>query len=340
MLVDCSTVILCFNSPATLEAPFLRPTLLLFSRAQRLRAESTGNRPRDARAPAIENGHFVTRDGSVLRLAHWEAATPHAIIIAVHGMNDYSNAFAIPAPLWAKKGIITYAYDQRGFGRSEKIGLWADTDVMRLDLVDFVDIMRSRHPGLPVVVLGESMGGAVALSAFASINPPRAQACILVAPAVWGWSALPLAYRIALWVAVYTLPWWGLTGEGRHLRSTDNDEVQRAYKSDPLFLKTTRTDALYRLVSLMGEAAKAASHLGTLPVLLLYGGNDQIIPRLATEVFAAMLGPNATVKFYPEGYHMLLRDYAGAAHAADVAEWTEAIAQQKALCKHCVRYPG
>jgi hypothetical protein len=92
-----------------LNLPVLRLTPPVFSRPQRLRAEGAGTRPRDARAPAIESNHFVTRDGSVLRLAHWEAATPHAIIVAVHGMNDYSNAFAIPAPLWAQKGITTYA---------------------------------------------------------------------------------------------------------------------------------------------------------------------------------------------------------------------------------------
>ena len=199
---------------------------------------------------------------------------------------------------------------------------------MRLDVVDFVEVIRLRHPGLPVVVLGESMGGAVALSAFASTDPPRANACVLVAPAVWGWSALPFAYRVALWIAVHTLPRWGLTGDGRHLRSTDDGDVQRAYKGDPLFLKATRTDALYRLVGLMGKGAAAASHLGKVPVLLLYGRQDQIIPRLATEVFAAMLGPNATVKFYPEGYHMLLRDHAGAAHAQDIAEWIDAVTQQ------------
>jgi acylglycerol lipase len=311
-----------------LKLPVLRLTRPVLSGARRLTAVAGRTRLREARTPAIENGHFVTRDGLALRLCHWDAPTPRAIIVAVHGMNDYSNAFAIPAPLWAQKGITTYAYDQRGFGRSPQIGLWPDADVMRLDVTDFVDVVRSLHPGLPVVVLGESMGGAVALSAFASANPPAAQACVLVAPAVWGWSALPFAYRVALWIAVHVLPRWGLTGEGHHLRSTDNDDVQRAYKSDPLFYKTARTEAIYRLVELMGKGVNAASHLGTLPVLLLYGGNDQIIPRLATEVFAAMLGPNATVKFYPDGYHMLLRDHAGAAHAEDVAEWIEAITQQ------------
>ena len=301
-------------------------TLRLFGRARRLHAVADLTQARNARTPAIENNHFVTRDGLALSLAHWDAAISRAIIVALHGMNDYSNAFAIPGPLWAQKGITTYANDQRGFGHSREVGLWPDAEMMRLDVGDFVDVIRLRHPGLPVVVLGESMGGAVALSAFASTNPPCAQACVLVAPAVWGWSALPFAYRVALLIAVHTLPRWGLTGEGRHLRSTDNDDVQRAYKGDPL--KATRTDALYRLVGLMGKGAAAASHLGKVPVLLLYGGRDQIIPRLATEVFAAMLGPNATVKFYPEGYHMLLRDHAGAAHAQDIAEWIDAVTQQ------------
>ena len=128
--------------------------------------------------------------------------------------------------------------------------------------------------------------------------------------------------------AVHTLPWWGLTGEGRNIRSTDNEDVLRAYSSDPLFLKSTRTDALYRMFELMAKGAAASSHLGALSVLLLYGGKDQIIPRGATELFAKMLGPAAMVKFYLDGYHILLRDHAGAARTADIAVWIHAVTQQ------------
>jgi alpha-beta hydrolase superfamily lysophospholipase len=173
------------------------------------------------------------------------------------------------------------------------------------------------------------MGGAVALSAFASTKPPMAQGCVLVGPAVWGWSALPFLYRAALWLAAHTLPRWGLTGAGRHIRATDNDFVTRAYGRDPLFQKATRADSVYGLVTLMGEGSRAGAHLGTLPVLLLYGGNDQIIPRAATLVFAKLLGPSAKVIFYPEGFHMLLRDRAGAACAMDVVEWIESIARKE-----------
>ena len=121
----------------------------------------------DARM-GIAADRYITRDGLELGLMHWDAEKPAAIIVALHGMSDYSNAFALPAPWWAAHGITTYAYDQRGFGRSPETGLWAGGDVMRRDLDDFVGVVRRRNPGLPVFVLGESMGGAVAMTAFAS----------------------------------------------------------------------------------------------------------------------------------------------------------------------------
>ena len=60
-------------------------------------------------------------------------------------------------------------------------------------------------PGVPVFVLGESMGGAVAMTAFASDTPPRADGLILVAPAVWGRQTMPFSYRLALWTTAHTL---------------------------------------------------------------------------------------------------------------------------------------
>src|SRR2546423_1814737 len=80
---------------------------------------------------------------------------PFAAVVALHGMSDYSNALAMPAPWWAEHGITTYAYDQRGFGRSPPLGIWPGNAVLRRDLADFVEVVKTRHPGLPVYVLGE-----------------------------------------------------------------------------------------------------------------------------------------------------------------------------------------
>ncbi len=118
--------------------------------------------------PTIEQSDFLTRDGLHLPLRHWDAPSPIAIIVALHGMSDYSNAFDMPASFWATQGVTTYAYDQRGFGQSPNPGLWAGGDALRGDLTDFVEIVRAKHPDTPVYALGESMGGAVVLSSLAT----------------------------------------------------------------------------------------------------------------------------------------------------------------------------
>jgi alpha-beta hydrolase superfamily lysophospholipase len=268
---------------------------------------------------------YITRDGLALGLMHWDAtsadAVPKAIVVALHGMNDYSNAFAMPAPWWAARGITLYAYDQRGFGRSPQTGIWPGAELMCRDLADFVDVVRARHPGIPVFVLGESMGGAVAMTAFASPAPPHADGLILVAPAIWSRAAMPLSYRVALWATAHTLRWWSLTGAGLHILPSDNFPMLRALSRDPLVIKGTRADAIAGLVTLMDDAYESPRRLTRIPLLLAYGGNDQIIPKKPTEAVIAKLGPNATVKFYPKGYHMLLRDLDGPARWADIANW-------------------
>src|ERR1700712_5013997 len=81
--------------------------------------------------PVMGDEFLVARDGVKLPLRHWDADAPKAVIVALHGMSDYSNAFDMPARVWTKLGITTLAYDQRGFGRNERPGIWAGADVMR-----------------------------------------------------------------------------------------------------------------------------------------------------------------------------------------------------------------
>jgi acylglycerol lipase len=269
----------------------------------------------------VEEDRYVTRDGMRLGLMRWEASMPSAVIVALHGMNDYSNAFSMPAPWWAANGITTYAYDQRGFGRSPQTGIWPGGRIMRRDLTDFVDVVRARHPGLPVFVLGESMGGAVALTAFASDMPPKADGLILIAPAVWGRGTMPLTYRVALWAAAHTLPWTSFSGSGLRIIPSDNIEMLRANGRDPLFIKRSRTDAIFGLVSLMGDAYEAAPRVENIPILYMYGAKDEIIPKRPSEDVMNQLGTKSRAVTYPGGYHMLLRDLNAQPRWADIAAW-------------------
>jgi alpha-beta hydrolase superfamily lysophospholipase len=275
--------------------------------------------------PAMNDWSITMRDGVALPLHVWPAdGAPKAVIVALHGMSDYSNAFAIPARVWAKAGIITLAYDQRGFGAAPDPGLWAGSEVMRADLGDAVAAAHARYPSLPVFALGESMGGAVLLTALASPNPPAIDGAILVAPAVWSRGDMPVTYRLALFLAAHFMPGLVLSNSAAShvvtIMPSDNIEMLRAMGRDPLVQKKTRTDFLYGLVNLMDEARHAVP-ASPPPILLLTGGKDQVIPKAPTDAVIAALGNKAEVKRYPNGYHMLLRDLDGDTRSRDVAAW-------------------
>ena len=272
--------------------------------------------------PQIAADSFVARDGLHLPLREWDAKSPAAVIVALHGMSDYSEAFEMPAPWWAEHGITTVAYDQRGFGRAPDPGIWAGGEAMRRDLDDCVDAARAKFPGVPVYALGESMGGAIVLSALASERPPHVDGVILVAPAVWARDDMPLSYRIALWVAAHTMPWLHVSGNGLHIVPSDNIPMLRKLSRDPLFQHDARVDQVYGLVNVMDAAREAPAKLSDPPpILLLHGDKDQIIPLESTQGAIAALGAHAEDRHYPDGYHMLLRDLDAEAVWKDVDDW-------------------
>ncbi|MEQ1889990.1 MAG: alpha/beta fold hydrolase, partial [Alphaproteobacteria bacterium] len=137
--------------------------------------------------PAIEAGYYLTADGVRLPLKVHEASSPTAIIVALHGFNDYRTEFDMAAAWWMQHGITTYAYDQRGFGGAPQRGVWPGAGVMANDARNLIDLVRKAHPDQRVYLLGMSMGGAVALELAGSSRPPDIDGVILAAPAVRGW---------------------------------------------------------------------------------------------------------------------------------------------------------
>src|SRR6185503_12112091 len=80
-----------------------------------------------------------------------------AVILALHGFNDYSKGFAAAGKGMARRGFIFYAYDQRGFGQTAERGIWAGEAQMIDDLRVAARLIKARHPDLPLFLLGESM---------------------------------------------------------------------------------------------------------------------------------------------------------------------------------------
>lgn len=255
----------------------------------------------------IDDGHWVSHDGYVLGMSQWQSDKAETVIVALHGMNDYGRFIEGGAKFWQAHGITTYAYDQRGFGRTEGNGRWPGHEPMAEDVRTFVSLVRARHPGARVFVLGESMGGAVAILAAAGRSEPIADGLILVSPALWGWSNLDLVKRSALWAMMQIAPGAHLTGQGLGLKPSDNTEMLIALGRDPYVIKRTRIDAIYGLVNLM-EAAWQASPNVRVPTMVLYAADDEIVPAQPIEDASAQMPGLARVVCYNDGYHLLLRD--------------------------------
>ena len=272
--------------------------------------------------PRLEADRFISFDGARLGLTTWlPAGEPWAVIVGVHGMDDYANAFRLAGPYWADHGIATYAYDQRGFGRSPQRGVWAGDALMTEDLRTITALVRARYPHAIVAVAGESLGGAVAIEAFASDRPPAADRLVLLAPAVWGWSSQPLAYRLALNIAVRLSPAKTLDPPSfvtNHISPSDNTDELIAMGRDPLMLWGARPDTLYGLVTTMEHGWREIGAVGV-PTLYLLGAKDQIIPRKPAVEAALRLPPGDRTAYYADGYHLLLRDMQAHKVWADIA---------------------
>ena len=289
-----------------------------------LMVQQAGQPPLGFQGPHIEPDAIVSFDGARLGLSEWDAAgEPWAVIVGVHGMNDYANAFHLAAPWWAEQGVTTIAYDQRGFGRSPGRGVWAGDELMVEDLRTVAALVRQKYPHALVAVAGESLGGAIAAEAFASDRPPTADRLVLLSPAVWGWRNQPLPNKTLLWFAanftgpkVYTPPSW-LTSK---VSPTDNRPELIAMGRDPLMIWGVRSDTLYGLVSTMDRAADEVGK-ARLPTLYLYGAHDQIIPKKAAFKAAAQLRPPARSVYYANGWHLMTRDKQGPVVWRDIASF-------------------
>lgn len=300
------------------EFPILWAALALLSGACAPTLEPPGLA---VRQPEIIDHAFIAADGRKLPLRVWlPAGPPTAVVLALHGFNDYGNFFDDPGDFMAMRGVASYAYDQRGFGAGPHPGTWAGVAAYVQDAADAARALKRRYPSTPLYLLGSSMGGAVAMVALAGADPPAVNGVILAAPAVWGRATMPLYQRAALWLGTHTIPWLTLTGRGLGIVASDNIEMLIELGRDPLVIKQTRIDTLYGLVNLMDAGLAAATKLRT-PALILYGEKDEIIPKRPTRLMLERMTGPRTVALYEGGYHMLLRDLPAGTVWKDIMHW-------------------
>ena len=135
--------------------------------------------------------------------------------------------------------------------------------------------------------------------------------------------------RALLWTASRLTPGMALSPGPIRVTASDNRAALIRLSTDPLTIHKTRVDTVRGLVDLMDAALAAGPHF-RVPALFLYGGKDELVPKKATaatwrglegeEVMSAARN-GVRIAYYPDGYHLLLRDLHRNAPIGDVLAW-------------------
>jgi alpha-beta hydrolase superfamily lysophospholipase len=297
---------------------------------QRLNGERVRLKPRRGGkqrhvSARITDGLFTMADGAVLPYREWlPSAAPDTVVLALHGINDCADAWEAPSAHFVAAGIGVIAPDQRGFGAAAGRGRWHGTEAMVQDALTMVAETRARFPAARLFLAGESMGAAI-LMVLAARHPKLPVAgYVLSAPAVWGRQEMAAAFRLSLWWAHKTVPWLRLSATRLGIKPSDNQDALNRAMHPAVKRRSASITALKGLTDLMDAAlATAGEERG--PTLFLYGGKDQLVPKRAMAACwtreRAASACDQVFAFYPDGYHLLQRDLAGAIVTRDVVHW-------------------
>jgi acylglycerol lipase len=285
-----------------------------------------------------EHGHRKNTTG---QSAYWQAWLPRdttrAVIVVVHGIHEHSTRYAHVGARLAAAGYAVYAADHRGHGQSD--GRRANIERMALileDLRSFVRFAAERHPGLPVFMVGHSLGGLIALHyalewgaldcgatdyGATGSGSTSLDGVVVSGPAVTATAGSALARRLA-GVLSALVPNLGVAALDADHKISRDPEVVRAYREDPLVYRgrikaRTGAEILAAMQRLPGRLPRLS-----VPLLLLHGTDDQICPLAGSiMVHDAVSSPDRTLRRYPGLYHEVFNEPEREAILTDLISW-------------------
>jgi acylglycerol lipase len=271
-----------------------------------------------------EEGRFKGEGGLEI---YWQAwlpeGEPRAVVVLAHGASEHSGRYAWTGEQLNARGYAVYAIDHRGHGKSA--GGRAVIDRMSNaveDLHTLVERAQDAHPGRPLVLLGHSMGGCVAL-AYTEEHEDALDALVLSGPLAVLEAASP-AQRVVGRVLSAVAPSLGVVAIDSTAVSRD-PQVVADYDSDPL---NYHGKLPARTVAELSKAIDGFPEAVTrfrLPLLVMHGTADRLVPIAGGEMVAERAGSeDKTFKRYDGLFHEILNEPERQQVLDDMADWLDA----------------
>jgi len=244
------------------------------------------------------------------------------VVVISHGLNAHSGLYEWAAQQFTSNGLAVYALDHRGRGRSEgerffveKFSDWTE------DLATFIDIVKSREPGLPVFLLGHSAGGVIA-SGYTLAHQDEIAGLIVE----------DIAYQIpAPDIALAILKGVSKVAPHAHVLKLKNEDFSRdpavvaALNADPLIAGEKQPSETVAELVRADELLKKNFQKITLPLLILHGTADKVTkPHGSQEFYEKTGSSDKTLKLYEGHFHDLLADIGKQQVMADIQAWIDA----------------
>jgi alpha-beta hydrolase superfamily lysophospholipase/thiol-disulfide isomerase/thioredoxin len=211
---------------------------------------------------------------------------PKVALLCIHGLGLYSGSYSDFGKHMASHGVSTYAIDVRGFGSWMKANGHAkvDFDGCLVDIETAIKSIRAANPGLPVYLLGESMGGAIALR-FAALHPDLVDGLISSVPAGDRFQQKRTDIEVALKLLKGPNKEFDI-GDQIVKQATTSEKLRTAWETNPLDRMDLSAKELIHFQSFMNENHEFAQKITNLPVLFVQGNKDKLVkPEGTWELF-------------------------------------------------------
>ncbi|MFI9588976.1 lysophospholipase [Nonomuraea sp. NPDC052265] len=243
-------------------------------------------------AESREHTFTGTRGPNVVR--EWPHDRPRYLALLVHGYGEHIGRYEYVADRLVRHGAAVYGPDHMGHGRSagDRV-LVEDFEDVVTDVHAVEERARADHPGVPVVLVGHSMGGMIA-ARYAQRHAEGLTALVLSGPVIGEWQVVPAL------MALDELP--DIPIDPATL--SRDPSVGTAYADDPLVWHGPFKRATVEAFAAMLDTIAKGGTFGSLPTLWVHGEDDQLVP---------LAGSRAGVEAV-KGIDLTERIYAGARH--------------------------
>lgn len=273
---------------------------------------------------AHAEGRFAGRGGLELFRQSWRPpAAPRALVVNVHGLGDHSGLYPALVEHLVGREMVVHSFDLRGNGRSAGprgfVEEWQD---YRDDLGLFLGLVRRDEPTLPLFIVGNSLGGLIALDY--AMHAPAGLRGVIVVSAPLGELGIPAPLMVLGRVLSRVWPRFSLE-TGMDLSGLARDPaVAEQVLGDPLFHRRA-TARLSTEVTAAIARVQAGAPTFALPLLVMHGSDDRMVPPGGSREFAARAAsPDKQLIEYPGAYHALFADIGRERVLADATGWIEA----------------